>query len=406
MTTLIVGLIVFFLISPYPYKPGGQIQILPPTQQLVQAPVSGQIIVVYFNGGDGQWLKAGTVLASMASIELQNDIATLQEQVRDQQAQVEKHQAELRKLKTGPRAEEIDVAQRQIAVAGQEIQEAQKQVEVAQANIDIVQKELEAAEVQLRFSERAVARLDVLHAQGGFALQEIEAAQVINETNRVQVLEAQEQLNQAQKQVESALQGLAIKQRYFESAQAQMVLLRSGASPEDIQAASQEVVSAQAQLKALKQNFNHARDKLKSTNLFMPLDGYLVEGYLKKKQGSFLNQGDTFTTAQDDRVAIAELHLPEYDSGGLAVNSAAQVKLLAYPNTPITGSVITIEPTTTEDPYGRILKVLIRLDNVNQTLKPGMTGYAKISAGEKPLIVLLTRPIVRFIQIEFWSWLP
>ena len=109
---------------------------------------------------------------------------------------------------------------------------------------------------------------------------------------------------------------------------------------------------------------------------------------------------------QNDQVAIAELELPEYDSGELSAGSAATVKLLAFPNMPIEGEIFAIEPTTSEELYGPILKLLIRIDNRDQYLKAGMTGYAKVEAGEKPLFVLLTRPIVRFVQIELWSWLP
>ena len=140
--------------------------------------------------------------------------------------------------------------------------------------------------------------------------------------------------------------------------------------------------------------------------IVMPIDGYLVTPYLKQQIGSYLEAGGTFATVQNDRGAIAELQLPEYDSGELAIDAAATVKLLAFPNEPIEGQVMAIEPTTSEEILGPVLKILIRLDNSDQTLKAGMTGYAKISAGAKPLIVLLTRPIVRFIQIELWSWLP
>jgi len=35
-----------------------------------------------------------------------------------------------------------------------------------------------------------------------------------------------------------------------------------------------------------------------------------------------------------------------------------------------------------------------------------MTGYAKIEGPMKPFIVAFSSPIVRFFQIEIWSWLP
>ncbi|MEA3276092.1 MAG: PqqD family protein, partial [Pseudomonadota bacterium] len=42
------------LALPYPYRPGGEISLLPPEQQQIQAPISGKISEVLYNGGDGR----------------------------------------------------------------------------------------------------------------------------------------------------------------------------------------------------------------------------------------------------------------------------------------------------------------------------------------------------------------
>ena len=59
-----------------------------------------------------------------------------------------------------------------------------------------------------------------------------------------------------------------------------------------------------------------------------------------------------------------------------------------------------------EESYGRIVKVLIDMRDSDLVLKPGMSGYGKINLGKKPIAILLTRPLIRFIQVELWSWLP
>ncbi len=37
-------------------------------------------------------------------------------------------------------------------------------------------------------------------------------------------------------------------------------------------------------------------------------------------------------------------------------------------------------------------------------LKPQMTGTAKIHCGERRVIALLSRRLVRYLRVEFWSW--
>jgi hypothetical protein len=48
--------------------------------------------------------------------------------------------------------------------------------------------------------------------------------------------------------------------------------------------------------------------------------------------------------------------------------------------------------------------VITQLDNAEHLLKPEMTGNAKIYCGEQRLLDLVTRRLVRFIRVEFWSW--
>ena len=46
------------------------------------------------------------------------------------------------------------------------------------------------------------------------------------------------------------------------------------------------------------------------------------------------------------------------------------------------------------------------VDKPDATLKPEMTGYAKVDGRWHPLILAFTRPIVRLLFVEIWSWIP
>ena len=52
---------------------------------------------------------------------------------------------------------------------------------------------------------------------------------------------------------------------------------------------------------------------------------------------------------------------------------------------------------------GRTVLVTTRLDNDALLLKPEMSGNAKIYCGERRLMDLVTRRIVRYLRVEFWS---
>ena len=48
--------------------------------------------------------------------------------------------------------------------------------------------------------------------------------------------------------------------------------------------------------------------------------------------------------------------------------------------------------------------VTTEIDNRAGFLKPGMTGMAKISCGERRLLDLVERRLSRTLRVEFWSW--
>ncbi|PSB31436.1 HlyD family efflux transporter periplasmic adaptor subunit [Chlorogloea sp. CCALA 695] len=147
----------------------------------------------------------------------------------------------------------------------------------------------------------------------------------------------------------------------------------------------------------------------------MPIDGRLITPYLERKIGTYLKQGETFAVAEDDRHISGELQILEYSTGDFVLNGKVEIKLLSYPNKPLVGKVLSIQlnavsestSNTENNPASeRVINVIVDVPNPDEKLKAGMTGYAKIEGKTLPLIVAFTRPIVRFIQVEVWSWLP
>jgi putative peptide zinc metalloprotease protein len=414
---LIIFLIL--LILPYPYRPGGQIQLLPPTQQAIQAQVDGKIIKVFYKGGDGQWLNAGTRIAIMEAIDIENNVLTQQEQIKNQQAIVEKQQANLNKLLATPRKEDIEVARQQVEVAKQDVEAARQQIEVRQQDVEVTKKSLDTVISKADFSSREASRFEELYKGGVVSRQIFEDKQRQSETERINVEQSRQQVTVKEKEVEASRRELATKQQTVEQRQANLKLVLSGPYPDDIQVARKELEAAKAGLNRQQQQLKYEREQLQRTQLIMPIDGRLVTAYLDQKIGSYLKQGQTFAVAEDDRSIRAELRIAEYNVGEFVLGAAVEIKLLAYPNRPFFGKVISIEPAasaenasnaTVKEPTNkltdRFVKVIVDIPNREEILKSSMTGYAKIKGSTKPLVVAFTRPIVRFIEVEIWSWLP
>ncbi|WP_199315382.1 HlyD family secretion protein [Aerosakkonema funiforme] len=416
---LLLAGICWLLIMPYPYRPGGQIQLLPPTQQQIQAPVDGKIIKVYFNGGDGKWIKSGTAIALMEATDIENDTLKTEQQIKSQQAILEKEQANLNKLLNTPRKEEVELAEKEIDVAKQQVEVSKQEIEVARQEVEVAKKQLDSAKSRFEFSSREADRYKFLAKQGAVSTQAFEDKQKLADADSVKVEESLKNLLVKENEVQSKRSTLTTRETSVQEKETNLKLVLSGAHPDDIAAARKQVEAARAELKRLEQQLKYNKDQLQRTQLLMPIDGYLVTPYLDQKVGSYLDRGDTFAVSEDDRHIRGEVKVPEYNAGEFVVGAEVEVKLAAYPDVSFMGKVVSIEPTAasesssatttgehTSSSTERIIRVIVDLPNVDKTLKAGLTGYAKIQGSDKPVIVAFTRPIVRYIQLEVWSWLP
>lgn len=120
-------------------------------------------------------------------------------------------------------------------------------------------------------------------------------------------------------------------------------------------------------------------------------------------------EGDLFAAVEDDRIMRAEDLAPETDIGEVELDKPVRLRVWAYPLRDFTGRVVAVAPIVepkSDNPFMRVVRVTIEIPNSEGLLRSQMTGFAKISAGEKPFIVAFTRALVRFVMIEMWSWLP
>ena len=58
------------------------------------------------------------------------------------------------------------------------------------------------------------------------------------------------------------------------------------------------------------------------------------------------------------------------------------------------------------DKDGFHVRVYVDLDDNDEVLRPGMTGYARIEVSSDFFWRVLGRHVLRFVRTEVWSWLP
>lgn len=418
LPTLLILALIVLLILPFPYRPGGPIQLLPPVKQNVQAGISGEVVRVNYDGGDGRLIKSKTLIAVIRSSGLDNNIITLQKQIDEQNSNLGKAKATLSNLLNTPTSETVNISKKEVEIAQENVNSAREQVNVAQANVEAAKQQLESAIATAKYSATRALRYQQLYKQGVIAEQQSDDALHQADVDRISVEQHRADVASQQQVLETQIQNLAGAKKSYEKTQADLALVMRGPTQDVIEEARQGVASARSALERLQQDLKYSQEEQKKGNLLMPFDGYIVDSFLKTKLGSYISASQTFAVVQQSQKKLVELQLPEYDASNIRIGASAEIKLQIYPNDPMIGKVTSIEPavststsntsvTTTSTVLPTVMfNILIDPIDPKGNLKPGMTGYGKIDAGNMPLIVLLTRPIVRFIQVEVWSWLP
>lgn len=439
----IFGVVSLAIVSalPYQYHPGGQITLLPPYQQEIQANISGKIVKVFTNGGDGVWLKKNSIIAQVEpsrqlnpATPIQDDVSIISEQIKQLEANLQKQNAKLSELLSTPRKDEVDVARAQLGeseaalegekrkyeILQEELEIARQQLKVAQREVEVAEKALVVEVTSTAFREKDSARQKQLSDEGVISLQRYEDAERqaavgrdrIVELNKTIEVRQQEVVTQERniiargKELQEQNQNIRAREQDLEEKRANLNLILSGPHPDEIQATRHEVEAAQAQLQEKVEELKSTDKQLQRNDLLMPFDGRIVTPFLAQKINTYIEQGNQFAIAEDDRNIRGEMQIAETDVGQFDIGKTVSIKLWTYPNQTMEGRVISIEPKTVEEQNSRFVNVIVELPNLDRLLKSGMTGHAKVEGETMPAIVVFTRPLVRFFQIEVWSWIP
>jgi multidrug resistance efflux pump len=258
-------------------------------------------------------------------------------------AQIAEQRARHRMLLSGPRAEQIAVARTAV----------------------------EKAEERLRYARMHLDRLSHLHEQHLSSLTEY-----------------QEAMEQA-----------AIREKELEEAAGELRLLQAGTRPEEIEA-------VQAEIARLEVRRQYLELQLEQVRITSPIAGIVTTPRVEEKLGEYVERGELIAEVHELQRVHAEISVPEKEIADVRLGQEVTLKARAFPGRTFTGSVTSIAPAArySEEYDESRITVATELQNPDLLLKPQMTGTAKIHCGERRAITLLTRRLVRFLRVEFWSW--
>lgn len=237
--------------------------------------------------------------------------------------------------------------------------------------VAVAQRELETAQKRAQFSTGKVPRYERLYREKAISFEE---------------------LDNAKKEAEVDVREVAQRE-------AALALAKTG-TPKD------RIAAEEAKLVALGQQRAEVEGKAARTVLKMPFDGNLLTLHLKQKLGSVLDKGQAFAVVESVGKVTAEIDVPESDISYVKIGSVVRVRPNAFYEKVYEGRITTIDRNVTSKSFGKVVKVIAEVDNPKGELRTGMTGYAKVAAGDMPVWKAFTTALVRFFTVQVWSWIP
>jgi putative peptide zinc metalloprotease protein len=191
---------------------------------------------------------------------------------------------------------------------------------------------------------------------------------------------------------------LARREKELADERGKLVLLEAGTRPEEIDA-------ERARLSRLEEELRYLRglqDKLVVTS---SVAGIVTTPRLKEKVGQYVREGDLIGLVEEPAALEAEIALDEQQIERLADGLAVSIKLRAVPFETYWAKVDRVAPaaakTDAYDPQARV-NVYCHLAGEGDQVRPGMTGYARIYTGQRPLGLIALDRSLRLIRTEFW----
>ncbi|MDF3053067.1 MAG: putative macrolide-specific efflux protein MacA [Geminicoccaceae bacterium] len=157
--------------------------------------------------------------------------------------------------------------------------------------------------------------------------------------------------------------------------------------------ANAEVIRARVAL-------DNARDQLDDTNVRAPINGTIIEKQVERGQvisspTNDVGGGTVLLKMADLNLVQVRTLVDETDIGKIQPGQRATVIVDAFPNRPFEGTVLKIEPQAQTEQNVTMFPVLVRIDNQEGLLRPGMNSEVEVHVGRREDVLAVPNAALR-----------
>jgi HlyD family secretion protein len=144
----------------------------------------------------------------------------------------------------------------------------------------------------------------------------------------------------------------------------------------------------------------NAKDQLDDTNVLAPITGTIIEKDVERGQvisspTKDVGGGTVLLKMADLNLVQVRTLVDETDIGKIQPGQSATVTVDAFPNRPFQGEVLKIEPQAQTEQNVTMFPVLVRIENRQGLLRPGMNAEVEIHVGEREDVLTVPNAALR-----------
>jgi HlyD family secretion protein len=171
-------------------------------------------------------------------------------------------------------------------------------------------------------------------------------------------------------------------------------------SQEEHETAVLAVANAKAAVVGAQVAADNARIAMEDTDVLAPITGTIIAKSVERGQvisspTSDVGGGTVLLKMADLNLVQVRTLVDETDIGKIRPGLRASVTVGAYPNQPFEGSVLKIEPQAETSQNVTMFPVLVRIENRNGLLKPGMNSEVEIHIGQRDTVLAVPNAALR-----------
>jgi multidrug efflux pump subunit AcrA (membrane-fusion protein) len=145
--------------------------------------------------------------------------------------------------------------------------------------------------------------------------------------------------------------------------------------------------------------------QLQRVKLTAPFDGVVITGDLTQTLGAPVKKGDSLMTLAPEHDFRVIVEVDERDVGDVHDGQPGNLALTALPGDARPFTVARITPVATAGQGRNYFEVEAKLTVKDADLRPGLMGVAKIEAGSRSLLWILTHRVYGWLRLMVWSWI-